>query len=156
MVEEKADDFGKTHARKDDVDTSKIASRLAEPNAVRHKGIVLKVLKERGPMTSQEIAKATGLNYYQCARRVPDLRNDGLVVDTGMRRKNGSGRSATVWALREDSAEQASSSKNGTVSKSAEIKRLRAALREIMRVEDDLFGGDTLAYEIAREALGDD
>ncbi len=46
---------------------------------------------------SEDIACTTGLDYHAVARRISDLKRAGLVVDTGIRTKNASGRAAAVW-----------------------------------------------------------
>ncbi len=92
-------DFAREHAHADDIDTSHAAAVRAEGMAARHKEIVYAALKA-GPLSSQQIAAATGLEYLQVVRRVSDLRNDGLVIDSGSRRLTKSGRHAAVWKLK--------------------------------------------------------
>lgn len=90
-------DFTTTHARDSDIDTSYWAAESAEEMARVHKAIVLEALKKYGPMTSQEITYVTDLDHAQTWRRVSDLKNAGLIVDTGERRLNSSKRKAAVW-----------------------------------------------------------
>jgi predicted ArsR family transcriptional regulator len=167
MSDDEEDDFAQLHARADDIDTSKMAARLAEPNALRHKGIILKALETHGPMTSEEIAKMTGLTLWQCGRRVPDLRSEGFVVDTGDRRRNDSGREAAVWGLAKDQIElqfDPPPKKRSRKSLEDEIERLRAALRRIhdgpggMQFNDSrtqAYSELLIAKRIAKEALGE-
>ena len=128
------DDFVQMHARADDIDTSKRAARLAEPNAMRHKVIILEALEKYGPLTSEEISKRTGLSLWQCGRRVPDLRADGFVVDTGFRRRNDSGREAAVWGLVKDQGElqlNERPKRKGRKALEDENARLREALQKL-------------------------
>lgn len=152
--------FAKTHARKDDLDTSKISARLAEPHASAQKKQILKALERYGPMTSEEITRKTSLNLWQCGRRVPDLRKAGLVIDTGERRKNESGRPACVWAVAEDQSElqfDQPPKQRSRKSLEDEIERLRAALRFIERTASQYSGTAWVRVEdIAKEALGDE
>lgn len=61
-----------------------------------------KVLGEimRAPATADECAARLGLSPFSARPRFSELRNMGLISDTGQRRRNSSGRSATVWAAR--------------------------------------------------------
>lgn len=93
-------DFTREHAREDDVDTSKAAAASIENSAQRHKEIVLTTLKVIGPLSSEQIASVTGLEHAQTWRRVSDLKNAGLIIDSGERRKNRSGRDAAVWRVK--------------------------------------------------------
>jgi predicted HTH transcriptional regulator len=85
-------------ARNTDPDTSKYAAESAATRAKRHKRITLTAIIENGPSTSEEIAAMTSLTHAQAWRRVSDLKNDGKIFDTGVRRRNHSGRMAIVWA----------------------------------------------------------
>ena len=63
---------------------------------------VVVALAER-PMTADECAEALGESVLSIRPRFTELRARGAVVDTGERRQNASGRSATAWAIaRED------------------------------------------------------
>lgn len=97
MTRDDDDDFARKHARRDNVRTSHEAAQKAEKSASANKAIVLRALREHGPMTSEEISDVTGLVHWECTRRVPDLRHAGLVEDTGEVRLNRSGRKAVVW-----------------------------------------------------------
>lgn len=87
------------HHHANDPDTSRAAAVAAEGLSARHKAIIGAVLIFAHPagLTSQEIAERCGLNYWQVARRLSELRRDGVVVETTERRKTRSGRTACVW-----------------------------------------------------------
>jgi len=100
-----ADDFTKTHARADDIDTSKESSARAKTIAEHHRMKIFQALAEGGPQTSDEIASQVGLLTHQVIKRVSDLRNDGVVVDTGERKPTRTGRPAAVWKLKDKQLE---------------------------------------------------
>lgn len=54
----------------------------------------------RGPMTADEAAAAIGETVLAVRPRITELKQDGKLYDTGKRRANASGRSATVWDRR--------------------------------------------------------
>ena len=62
-----------------------------------------RVLKQlaAGPATADECAAALGLTVLQSRPRVSELLKMGRIEDSGGRRRNASGKSATVWRLRE-------------------------------------------------------
>ena len=91
--------FAHTHAHAHDPDTSHDAARQAKGLATRHKVIIHWALLDWGPMTSNEIASHCELDYLQVARRINDLKRDGKVEDTGLRRASPGGRKAAVWAV---------------------------------------------------------
>jgi hypothetical protein len=92
--------FAREHAHTNDIDTSHAAAERAEGMAARHKKMVYATLKRLGPLASEQIAGATGLNTLQVMKRVSDLRGEGVVVDSGERRPTETGRLAAVWKLK--------------------------------------------------------
>ncbi|MBA2707871.1 MAG: hypothetical protein H0U59_08725 [Gemmatimonadaceae bacterium] len=93
-------DFGKKHARADDIDTSHASAERAADVAARHKKMIHAALVEGGPQTSDEISRTVGLLPHQVIKRVSDLRNDGSIVDSGERRPTRTGRRAAVWKVK--------------------------------------------------------
>ncbi len=85
------------HHHRHDPETAVQAAHGARDLANRHKKIILEALW--WPATSQEIAERCELDYWQVARRIIDLKRDGKVVDSGVRRPSPAGRSACVWRL---------------------------------------------------------
>ena len=90
--------FAHTHARRADPDTSFLAADAAGGLATRHKTIIANVLASGG-LTSAEISDRCDLTYWQVTRRIGDLKHDGVVCDSGMRRRTPNGRKACVWRL---------------------------------------------------------
>jgi hypothetical protein len=60
------------------------------------KAKVYAAIKER-PMTDDELVRATGLKQNTARPRRVDLLDDGLVVDSGLRRDG-----MTVWCIADD------------------------------------------------------
>tara|TARA_R110000772_G_scaffold25515_2_gene66467 strand:+ start:2631 stop:2951 length:321 start_codon:yes stop_codon:yes gene_type:complete len=93
------DDFATTNAHADDIETSVDAAASAESMATKHKDAIHSWLKRVGPQSSEQIAIGVGLNALQVMKRVSDLRNDGVVIDSGERRLTETGRKAAVWKI---------------------------------------------------------
>ena len=93
------DDFAHTHTHADDIETPFDAATSIESTAKQHKAVVYAALVRIGPLSSEQIAKVTGLEHAQTWRRVSDLKNDGAIIDSGERRTNKSGRLAAVWRV---------------------------------------------------------
>ena len=93
-------DFTREHAHTDDIDTSHIAASRAESMAERHREMVLDCLEDHGPLASEEIAVRIGLSSLQVMKRISDLRNDGVVIDSGERKPTRAGRPAAVWKIK--------------------------------------------------------
>lgn len=94
--------FSKTHARKDDPETSKQAASGAQSLAKTHRSIVLNCLEKYKTGNGSFIAKKTGLTVFQVMRRIKELRQMGAVVDSGLTEKTSSGRESTVWKIVEN------------------------------------------------------
>lgn len=62
---------------------------------------VLTVLS-RGHFTADEIAERMGRSILAVRPRVTELAAAGKIIDSGSRRKNSSGASATVWKLKQE------------------------------------------------------
>lgn len=54
-----------------------------------------------GGLTAHETATATGFDRAAIQPRITELRHKGFVVASGMRRRNPSGKTATVWIASE-------------------------------------------------------
>ena len=50
-----------------------------------------------GGLTADEVAGRLGIDKHTVRSRCSELRNLGKIMDSSVRRKNQSGRSATVW-----------------------------------------------------------
>lgn len=85
-------------ARRDDPDTSHFAaSEISQRLLASQKLAILRFVVRRGGLTSLEIARESGIDRYVVARRLPDLRKDGLVSDTGSKRDLVTGRLGRSW-----------------------------------------------------------
>jgi hypothetical protein len=63
---------------------------------------ILAVLQAQSePCTSTELARATGMDRYIVARRLPDLERDGVVQRSPMRECNVTARPAITWRTKE-------------------------------------------------------
>jgi len=79
-------------------ETSFEAARAIKPAADRLRRLTLEALRQR-PMTADEVAAWLGLDKLSIRPRVSELAKQGKVIETGLRRANGSGRSACVWRV---------------------------------------------------------
>ncbi len=82
-------------AHKHDPMTSRDAAFVSDAFRGRHHQSIIASLTV--PMTSEEIADATGLDYHAVARRMGELRDAGFVIQTPEHRRNRSGRMAVIW-----------------------------------------------------------
>jgi DNA-binding transcriptional ArsR family regulator len=84
--------------RNSDQDTSLEAALGIRPNIGRSRRIALQALLEaEDGLTDFELADKTGYQQTSIGKRRTELRNMGLVADSGRRRKTPSGASAIVW-----------------------------------------------------------
>jgi hypothetical protein len=77
-------------------------STLAHESVKEHKARMYKLITEglekiKVGGTSEEISVAIGLKHEQVWKRISEMRN---IYDTGIKRKNSSGRKAIVWQLK--------------------------------------------------------
>lgn len=91
------------HHRWSDPDTSAAAAKKAARFAATHKGICMTAIRLIGGSgTHDEIAAVTTgpeLNRTQVHKRMSDLRDDGLVEDSGERRPGATSTGEIVWAV---------------------------------------------------------
>lgn len=79
-------------------DTSRAAAKAMEPRAGTIKAQVLDALDRCGPLATFELPAKIGRTYRATQPRTAELRAEGLIVDSGMRREDPeSGRLAIVW-----------------------------------------------------------
>jgi len=68
-------------ARRSDPSTSKRAAEKARYRTGSHKALILLAHgRNRGGLTDEESAPASGLTYHQAERRCCDLRNEGMLT----------------------------------------------------------------------------
>ena len=89
-------------ARRTDPETSKLAAESMVGAARDHRDRILAHLRAIAPAAANkdEIGAAIGLDNVQVARRCGELRDAGLIVDSGETRPSKSGRAATCWRAR--------------------------------------------------------
>lgn len=84
-------------ARRTDPATSHEAAESARALAARHHRVIVAALREHGPMGKDRIAHVTGLTGVAVARRMSELRSQGLALPTGRRVESAAGRAETEW-----------------------------------------------------------
>jgi len=77
-------------------DTRRAAAEAAKGRAAKLKERILRELAGR-ELTADELAARLGETAFSVRPRVCDLKKARRIVDTGMRRRNGSGKPAAVW-----------------------------------------------------------
>lgn len=80
-------------------DTSKQAAEDMGSKASTIRGKVLDALSDIMPMTPDEMANYLGMDKLSVRPRFSELRAKNLIMDTGERRANGSGKKAIVWSV---------------------------------------------------------
>lgn len=86
-------------ARRSDPDTSQLAAAKLRSRKVYED--VLRILRDHGAATDFEIAARLGGQQTSIGKRRGELRDAGLVEDSGQRRPSPSGSPAICWKLRE-------------------------------------------------------
>lgn len=81
--------------------TSQDAAEHAAPTSARLRGLTLREIhKSKHGLTADEAAERLGLSLLSIRPRVTELKRLGEIEDSGVRRKNESGRKATVWRMK--------------------------------------------------------
>jgi len=87
--------------RSSDPDTSELAARDTLRKAPTHRARALDALRKcHGGLTDFELAAYLGLQQTSAGKRRGELRDAGLVYDSGLRRPAPSGSLAIVWRAR--------------------------------------------------------
>lgn len=81
-----------------DRDTSRDAATSAAETAPLLRAKALAVLERSNGLTADEVAGRLGLSILSIRPRITELSRLGKVRDSGVRRRNASGRNAIVWA----------------------------------------------------------
>jgi hypothetical protein len=84
-------------------DTSKEAADAMQPHCGRLQADALAAIREAGEdgHTADEVVDRRGGNRWSIQPRISELRQMGLVVDSGRRRQNVTGKRAIVWVAAE-------------------------------------------------------
>lgn len=77
-------------------DTSTEAAKALSPHLGKLQSIALAAIREHGGLTTEQVSDKTGINPKAIEPRVSELKTKGLIVDSGKRRKNKSGKRAIV------------------------------------------------------------
>lgn len=87
------------HARTTDPSTSHQAAAAAERRGVAaaHRLLCLAAVTREPGLTAAEIAERVGLERHKPSRRLPELRDDGLVVNGPARLCSVQGRLSITW-----------------------------------------------------------
>ena len=85
------------HHRRADMDTSEAAAHSIDGRAMMAK--IFRHLARFGPATYSELALGMQLRPDQVWRRLSDLKNQGLIEDTGLRRLGPTKRFQAVWQV---------------------------------------------------------
>ena len=80
-------------------ETSRQAAEDMKPKAPTVRNKILGLLTPALALTADEAAEMLGLSILTVRPRFSELALDGKLVDSGHRRRNGSGKSAIVWRL---------------------------------------------------------
>lgn len=78
-------------------DTSRAAAESIAPTAELLREQCFASLRDHGPATADAVAARLDLSILSVRPRFTELKKAGRIVDTGLRAKNASGRSAAVW-----------------------------------------------------------
>ncbi|MAG24655.1 hypothetical protein CMI47_03660 [Candidatus Pacearchaeota archaeon] len=85
-----------------DVDTSIAAAESVADMAPTLRRKALEVIAAGGGATADEVAAQLGVSVLAMRPRITELKQQHLIRDTGIRRRNASGRSAAVLAVAEE------------------------------------------------------
>lgn len=88
-------------ARVTDPLTSYLAADSINESAKMHQEVIVAALKRFGPMGKDQIAKVSGLQANQIARRMNELQKMELIELTGKTVKSNSGRQEREWKVKD-------------------------------------------------------
>ena len=82
-----------------DNDTSREAAESVAYDSETLRAAVYSALKTKGAMTADEAAEYLGQHFLSIRPRITELKAKGKIQDSGVRRKNLSGKNAKVWEI---------------------------------------------------------
>ena len=82
----------------DPITSFEAADSIAE-SASKHWNVICDCLKEHGPLGKDGIARLTGLDGNQVARRMNEMKVMNMVFLTGRKVKSNSGRNEREWTV---------------------------------------------------------
>ena len=91
------------------VDTSIEAAEAMTPKIGRLQRLTLQAVRNAGErgLTSDETAETLHSDRWSIQPRLSELKLKGMVVDSGLRRRNSTGKNAIVWVTPENKQEAA-------------------------------------------------
>ena len=96
-------DWTRTHHHTDDPDTSAQAAASVQETAKQHSAAILRVIESSPvPIAAESIGDRLALTTLQTMKRCSDLKNQEIIVDSGGRHRNRSGKWAVKWRLKQD------------------------------------------------------
>lgn len=80
-------------------DTSHDAAKAIAPKTAKLREIVYRAIRARGEQgaTSHELEDITGIDYASVQPRTSELRRDGKIIDSGLRRARPGCRKSIAW-----------------------------------------------------------
>lgn len=83
------------------VQTSMEAAEAVAPKCGRLQKLTLEAIASRAAfgLTADECAEVLGLDRWSIQPRTSELRKQARIVDSGLRRRNATGKKAIVWTL---------------------------------------------------------
>lgn len=85
-------------------DTSRAAAEAIKPRAQTIRSKIAEIMRAGAAVTADEMAGHLALPVLTVRPRFSELRNLGLIEDSGKRRKNRGGKAQIVWAWNEGAA----------------------------------------------------
>lgn len=84
------------------IDTSIEAARELAPKVGRLQRIALEAIRNAGwlGLTADELMAIMGMERWSVQPRTSELKRKGLIRDSGLRRRNASGKRAIVWVAK--------------------------------------------------------
>lgn len=103
------DPYPDSPGHKGTAETGRDAAADLAPRVGRLQRIALDRITLAGAhgLTADELAEVSGLEIWSARPRTSELSKKGLLVDSGMRRRNASGKLAIVWVTPEHKRDKA-------------------------------------------------
>lgn len=95
--------MSEAYARTQDPDTSHDAAESIRGKiATDLENLVISALKQRGGMTSQEVADYLNMRRDQVSPRFAPLKRKGIIIESGEKRRGDNGRLSMIWRIVEE------------------------------------------------------
>jgi len=95
--------YPETPGHKGEAETGREAANAMAPKCGRLQRLTLEAIRSAGAhgLTADETADALEMDRWSIQPRTSELKAKGLIVDSGLRRRNVTGKSAVVWVVPE-------------------------------------------------------